>query len=112
MEPRREFTLGTAHRPGRMQPVPRAVTIDGSKVTRNPAYYIIAHASKFARPGSVRIAFNTPPALPNVAFKTPDGRRVLIVLNNSQGRQTFNLAHQGKLATSALNSNAVGTFVW
>jgi glucosylceramidase len=36
----------------------------------------------------------------------------LIVLNNSRERQPFNISHQGKLVTSALNSNAVGTFVW
>ena len=33
-----------------------AITIDGDKVTRNIAYYAVAHASKFVRPGSVRIA--------------------------------------------------------
>ena len=89
-----------------------AVTIDGDRVARNPAYYIIAHAAKFVRPGSVRIESNLLPTLPNVAFKTPDGRHVLIVLNDSRGRQTFNLSHQRKLVTSSLNSNAVGTFVW
>ncbi len=40
-----------------------AVTIDGNTVTRNPAYYVIAHASKFVRPGSVRIGSNVPPWL-------------------------------------------------
>jgi glucosylceramidase len=89
-----------------------ALTIDGDQVTRNPAYYIIAHAAKFVRPGSVRVASNLPPGLPNVAFKTPDGRRVLIVLNNGPTPQTFVLAHRGKLATAELNSNAVGTYVW
>ncbi len=89
-----------------------AVTIDGNQVTRNPAYYVVAHAARFVRPGSVRIASNTLPTLPNVAFKTPGGRRVLIVLNNSQARLTLNVSHRGKLATSALNSNAVGTYVW
>jgi glucosylceramidase len=89
-----------------------AVTIDGNQVRRNPAYYIIAHAAKFVRPGSVRIASNPLPLLPNVAFKTPDGRRVLIVVNNSPGRQTFNLGYQGRLAPSALDGNAVGTYVW
>jgi glucosylceramidase len=88
------------------------VTIEGNQVTRNPAYYIIAHAAKFVRPGSVRIASNTLPTLPNVAFQTPERRRVLIVLNNSQERQTFNISYQGKVATSVLNGNAVGTFVW
>jgi len=50
-----------------------AITIDGNSVIRNPAYYIIAHASKFISPGSVRIKSNIPENLPNVAFKT--GRR-------------------------------------
>jgi glucosylceramidase len=89
-----------------------AVTIDHNQVTRNPAYYIIAHAAKFVRPGSVRIESNTPVKLPNVAFKTPDGKHVLIVLNDGPGRQTFNLSHQGQLATTTLESKAVGTFVW
>ena len=35
-----------------------AITIDGNKVSRNAAYYVIAHASKFVRPGSVRVATN------------------------------------------------------
>lgn len=89
-----------------------AVTIDGDEVTRNPAYYIIAHAAKFVRPGSVRIASNLLPTLPNVAFKTPEGRHVLIVLNNSRSRQSFSISHQGRLVTTALNGNTVGTFVW
>lgn len=89
-----------------------AVTIDGNHVTRNPAYYIIAHAAKFVRPGSVRIASNTSPELPNVAFRTPDGRHVLVVLNDTATRQAFNIAHRGKVASAALDSHAVGTFVW
>jgi len=60
----------------------------------------------------VRIASNTLSTLPNVAFKTPDGGHVLIVLNNSQERQTFNIRHRGKLVTSVLDREAVGTFVW
>jgi glucosylceramidase len=89
-----------------------AVTIDGNKVTRNPAYYILAHAAKFARPGSTRIGSNSLETLPNVAFKTPDGRKVLIVLNNNQAPQTFNIRDQGKSASSTLNAGAVGTYVW
>jgi len=89
-----------------------AVTIEGNQVTRNPAYYIIAHAAKFARPGAVRIASNTSPELPNVAFRTPNGRHVLIVLNDTSARRSFSLAHRGKVASAALDSHAVGTFVW
>ena len=46
------------HTPGGCTTCLGAVTIDGNQVTRNPAYYIIAHAAKFVRPGSVRIASN------------------------------------------------------
>jgi glucosylceramidase len=87
-------------------------TIDGDKVARNPAYYIIAHAAKFVRSGSVRVASNILPGLPNVAFGTPDGRNVLIALNDGPTRQNFNISHGAKLATCSLNSNAVGIFVW
>lgn len=88
-----------------------AVTI-GSGVTRNVSYYIIAHASKFVRPGAVRIASDQQSTLPNVAFKNTDGTKVLIVLNTSASPQTFNLKFNGKIITSALNGGAVATYQW
>lgn len=89
-----------------------ALTIDGNTVTRNPAYYIVASASKFVRPGSIRIASNLPPNLPNVAFKTPDGRRVLVVLNDSETAQNFVVRFQGKSLATRLPAGSVGTYVW
>ncbi len=89
-----------------------ALTIENNKVIKNPAYYIIAHASKFVRPGSVRIDSNLLKELPNVAFKAPDGNTVLIVLNDSQQTQSFNILHQGTSANTQLPAGAVGTFVW
>lgn len=89
-----------------------AITINGSNISRNVAYYIIAHASKFVRPGSVRIASDMPSGLPNVAFKTPDGKKVLIVLNKNAGTQTFNIRFNNKNVSCTLNSGSVGTFVW
>src|SRR5262249_29934003 len=83
------------HTPGGCSTCLGAVTIDGDKVTRTPAYYVIAHASKFVRPGSVRVASNELRSLPNVAFKTPDGRKVLIVLNDGRSSQTFNIRDGG-----------------
>jgi glucosylceramidase len=40
------------------------------------SYYIIAHASKFVRPGAVRISSDNVAGLPNVAFKNTDGSTV------------------------------------
>jgi glucosylceramidase len=89
-----------------------AVTIDGDQVTRNPAYYIIAHASKFVRPGSVRIESNLVENLPNVAFKTQEGKTVLIVQNDKKEPATFTVVCKGKKFSASLDGKAVGTFVW
>jgi glucosylceramidase len=88
-----------------------AVTI-GETISRNPAYYIIAHASKFVRPGSVRIASNVTMSLPNVAFKTPTGQTVLIVMNESDKPVEFNIRYKGKQSSSALSAKTVATFIW
>ncbi|MEN2282478.1 glycoside hydrolase family 30 beta sandwich domain-containing protein [Algoriphagus sp. SE2] len=89
-----------------------AVTIDGDSVTRNPAYYIVGHASKFVLPGSKRIESNLAEGLPNVAFLRPDGKIVLIVLNNQEKTQAFEFSTDKTGFKSELNSGAVGTFVW
>jgi glucosylceramidase len=89
-----------------------AITIDGDRVSRNLAWYVVAHASKFVRPGSVRIASNDLETLPNVAFQTPDGHTVLIVANGSPAAQTFGIRFHGALAPATLTAGAVATFVW
>jgi len=89
-----------------------AVTITGNTIVRNPAYYIIAHASKFVRPGSFRIASTIPAELPNVAFKNTNGKKVLIVLNEGNVLRVFKIRFAGKEAVSYLQAGAVGTYVW
>jgi glucosylceramidase len=89
-----------------------AVTIDGNEVTRNLAYYAMAHFSKFVRPGSIRIASSSPPTLSNVAFKAPSGKTVLIVVNDAKSLQVFRVLIHGKFFQTSLKEGAVGTFVW
>jgi len=89
-----------------------AVTIDQDNYSRNLAYYSIAHASKFVRPGAVRIASNEPGDLPNVAFKTTDKKTVLIVANTAKESITFNIQFNGKTATTTLDKGSVGTYIW
>ena len=100
------------HTPGGCTECLGALTLSGDQVTRNPAYYIIAHASKFVRPGSVRIGSTAAGALPNVAFRTPTGARVLIVQNDQTTAQTFGVGYRGRTFRSTLNAGAVGTYVW
>jgi glucosylceramidase len=88
-----------------------AITIDGDQVSRNLAYYVVAHASKFVRPGSVRIASPAPDLLPNVAFRTPSGKHVLIVVNAGAAAQTFDI-RSAKTMTATLAAGAVATYIW
>ena len=88
-----------------------AITI-APAVSRNVAYYVIAHASKFVRSGSVRIGSTLNNTLSNVAFKTPDGKKALIVMNTSSSDQTFNIKDDGKIVTTTLPAGAAGTYVW
>lgn len=88
-----------------------AVAITGNEVERNPAYYIIAHAAKFVRPGAARIASNELDKISNVAFLNTDGSIVLVAVNNSKEKQTFQIKFGATNYTASLNSGAVGTYV-
>lgn len=89
-----------------------ALTIGKNEIKRNPAYYIVAHASKFVRPNAQRIASNTTMGLQNIAFKTAEGRIVLIVLNESNKPSTFMISHQNKKIQQTLPAGTVATYVW
>lgn len=100
------------HTPGGCTECLGAITINGDAVVRNPAYYILAHAAKFVRPGSVRIGSTIPGTLTNVAFQRSDGKKVLIVLNDGQQVQAFKINDSGKEMISFLKAGSVGTYVW
>jgi glucosylceramidase len=90
-----------------------AITINGSdSYSKNVAYYIIGHASKFVPAGSVRIASNTAGNLNNVAFKRPDGKIVLIVENDASTAASFNILYNGEWVKATLEGGAVATYVW
>lgn len=88
-----------------------AITIDGNEVTRNPAYYIIAQAAKYVRPGAKRIASNSPEELPNVAFHNTDGSTVVIVLNDGAESKQFNILLNKQTVQTKLEAGEVATYV-
>lgn len=91
-----------------------ALTINSltGAVSRNVSYYIIAHASKFVPPGSVRVQSNIVNNLHNVAFLTPAGKTVLIVLNDNNSEVSFSINSGGYTAHVTLPSGGVGTYLW
>lgn len=88
------------------------ITIEGDAVKRNAGYYVMAHISKYVRPGSERLFTNYTDDLPNVAFVTPNQEIVLLVLNNSEVRQEFNVIQGDNKYTTALDPGSVSTYVW
>jgi glucosylceramidase len=89
-----------------------AITIDGNEITKNAAFYLMAHAAKFISRNSLRIDSNEIEILPNVAFKTPNGNYVLIVLNNSMEETNFQIKHFEQYAQLKLPARALATYYW
>ncbi len=100
------------HTPGGCINCLGALTIQQNTVSRNVAYYIIGQASKFVPDGSVRIASNLLTDLPNVAFKRPDGKKVLLVFNDGKQEQSFGISTNGKMIAAKLPAGAAATYVW
>jgi glucosylceramidase len=98
------------HTPGGEGRCVGALTI-GAEIIRNVGYYVIAHAAKFVRPGSERIASDAQ-LIPNAAFLSPAGYIVLIALNDSAEARSFNIRYQGKQALANLPANAAATYIW
>ena len=90
-----------------------AITVNSTEnYAKNVSYYIIAHASKFVPQNSVRIASTQPGNLATVAFKREDGKVVLIVENDGNNAESFNIRINGKIATLSLDAGAVGTYIF
>ena len=93
------------------------VTVDNSNgsATYNAEYYVLGQASKFVKPGAVRIDSNTFGGgnLEDVAFRNPDGSNALVALNaDSSNAHTFNVNENGQYFTYTLPAKAVATLTW
>jgi glucosylceramidase len=94
------------------------VTIDRSsephKVVYTPDYYAIGQASKFVRPGAVRIGSTDfgPATLESVAFQNLDGSIALLVLNNADNPADFSVSWSGKSFPASLKAGSMSTYVW
>ncbi len=93
------------------------VTVNNSNgsAAYNAEYYVLGQASKFVKPGAVRIDSNTfgPGNLEDVAFRNPDGSTALIVLNADTGNvRTFNVVQNGQYFSYSVPAKAVATFTW
>jgi len=100
------------HTPGGCTECKGALTVKGNNISRNVSYYIIAHASKFVPPGSVRIGSNDISGVSNVAFITPEGKKVLIVANDNVTAYAFNIRYKDSQGSVNMPAKSAATIVW
>ena len=92
------------------------VTIDVSKLPATATYtgdlYGLGHASRFVRPGAVRIQSTSAghSSLQSVAFQNTDGTIALLVLNKNPSTSPFAILWHGKHITTTLPPLSVATF--
>jgi glucosylceramidase len=99
------------HTPGGCTECKGALTITNT-ITRNVAYYIIAHAAKFIPSGSVRIASTETNNLYTLACLTPNGTKVLLVLNSNNSTANFSIQFNNLTAAVQQPANSVATYTW
>lgn len=90
-----------------------AITVsDSENFTRNVAYYIIAHASKFVPAGSQRISSTQTKNLSTAAFMTQSGKIVVIVQNESKENEHFNIKFAGQSAAVTISGQSAATYIF
>lgn len=85
-----------------------------SKIDRNVEYYVIAHMSKFVKPGAKRLFTAVLPnesGLEQVAFVNPDDSLVLVMLNSSTSSQKFVVEWEGKQFSYVQEPSSTATYV-
>ena len=90
------------------------VTIDqnSGNVTYSNDYYQVGQYSKFVVPGAYHIASNTLGSLADVAFKNPDGSRVVVTHNDGSSSGSFQVHWNHQSFTYTLPAGATVTFKW
>ncbi len=91
------------------------VTIDQAtgNFSYTPNYYQLGQFSKFVPPGAYHIGSNSYGDLEDVAFKNPDGAKVVVVHNNASSPTTFKVRWDGAQSfTYTVPAGGIVTFKW
>lgn len=91
---------------------PVLVNTDTKEIRYTPAFFYIAHFSKFVLPGARRIASSGGPVkLQSIAFANPDGSLATIVLNETESPVAFTLSSGGGSQVCSIPARAIQTYV-
>ena len=90
------------------------VAIDGTRITRNVEYYILAQFCKFVQPGAYRVKLDrrsVPDHLETTAIANADGSYVVFVLNNGNSECSFTLCCGDRKINHTLPRKTIGTYI-
>ncbi len=90
------------------------VTIDQNtgNVTYSNDYYQVGQYSKFVAPGAYHIGSNSLGGLADVAFKNPDGSKVMVAHNDGASSSSFQVLWDKQGFNYTLPAGATVTFKW
>jgi glucosylceramidase len=85
--------------------------------TRKPAehfdFFMYGQFMKFIQRGAVRVeSTDGPRGLGNVAFRNPDGKIVLVLVNSEGSERSVSVSCAGRSVSARLTGKSVATFVW
>jgi glucosylceramidase len=75
-------------------------------------YYTLGHFSRFVLPGAVRIYSSNAEGVVSAAFLNPDTSKALVVYNDSNSNQTFQVQWGTQSFTYTLPALAGASFTW
>ncbi len=85
----------------------------GKKLYYTNSYYYIGHFSKFIRPGAVRInASSNRTDLITTAFRNPNGKIVVVVMNQGDVVLDYNLAFKGQSVSIQSRPHSISTLIF
>ncbi|WP_281279674.1 glycoside hydrolase family 30 beta sandwich domain-containing protein [Paenibacillus lentus] len=73
---------------------------------------MLGHYSKFVVPGAYRVESNTYGDMKNVAFKNPDGSKVVVVYNPQFSDQNIKIQWGSQAFTYNIPAKSMMTFKW
>ena len=90
------------------------VTVDSGSgaVSYEIDYYTLGHFSRFVLPGAVRIYSSNAEGVVSAAFLNPDTSKALVVYNDSNSNQTFQVQWGTQSFTYTLPALAGASFTW
>jgi len=90
---------------------PVIVDTNTKQVTYGSSFYYLAHFSKFVQPGARRIhSLGGPQGIQSIAFRNPDGKLAIVVVNPTEQPAAFTLDATGESVACKIPARAIQTY--